>query len=81
MRGKDSDRSALAAYRARLNPVRGRYRAAVYSVRIPISVEAVDRPGGVPNLGNLWYLSHGKRGGMRRRYEPYRDTANGPWEE
>ncbi len=73
MRGKTSDRSALASLRARLNPSRTRYHSTTYAMRLEVSPEAVERKGGMPNLSNLWYFSHGKRGGMRRRYEPYRD--------
>lgn len=86
-RGKASDRSALAAHRTRINPPPpGRYSMATYGFRIDVSPElasvlAREGRGGIPNLGNRWRPKHGKRGGMRRRYMPYRDAANGPWSD
>ena len=70
-RGKDSDISARAAHEARVNPPPpSPYRAVTYAMRMDVSPAVTE---GMPyfNLGNRWYLSHGRRGGPRRRHEPY----------
>lgn len=77
MRGKASDRSARLTHEARLNPHQSRYLMTTYAMRMPVSDEVANilarvGRGGIPNLSNLWRPVHGKRGGFRRRYQPYR---------
>lgn len=80
-RGKESDRSARRAHEARLNPPPpNRYHTVTYAMRIGVnddlgSILAREGMGGIPNLSNRWRPAHGKRGGWRRRYEPYREAT------
>lgn len=71
MRGTNSDIRARLAHEARINPPdRSRWHMATYALSFEVSAEAIETRG-MPNLSNRWRPAHGKRGGWRRRHEPY----------
>lgn len=70
-RGSQADQRALRAHERRIRPTfSDRYQVRTYGLRMAISEEAVNSVNWF-NLSNRHYLRNGKRGGARRRYEPY----------
>lgn len=71
MRGKLADRNAWLQHQARLNPEPPpRYVARTFALRFTVSGEVMSG-GHYFNLSKPWYLSNGRRGGLRRRKVPY----------
>ncbi len=70
-RGTAADRNARIQHNSRVDPPPpARFTVRTYALRMEVSAEAMaDRH--MFNLSNRHYLRNGKRGGPRRRYEPY----------